>query len=71
MDYVSDRDARQPYKSTIQTIDISIYMAKLSGKEAEKWRRDLYASAKIAYIDFPKISREGIYKLVILECMSE
>ena len=70
-EYVEDRNAKQPYTTTLYTIDAAIEQVGFSSAEKQKWRRDLRASAKIAYIDFPKISKQGISKLVRLGCMSE
>ncbi|WP_342620750.1 hypothetical protein [Rhodoferax sp. GW822-FHT02A01] len=70
-EYVGDREARQPYATTLYTIDAAVDQANLSTAERQKWKRDLKASAKIAYVDFPKITEAGIYKLVQLGCMSE
>lgn len=69
--YVEDRDALQPYGTTLYTIDAAVAQADLSAAEKSKYRQDMRASAKIAYVDFPEITQEGIAKLVYLGCKSE
>lgn len=69
--YVGDRDYGWSYSKTLSILDAAIEQANLSPAERPKYRRDARAAAKIAYIDFPRITSNGIYKLVHLGCMSE
>lgn len=69
--YVGDRNYGWPYSKTLAVLNAAVDQAKLSDSQRTKYRRDAQAAAKIAYIDFPKITEQGIYKLVHLGCMSE
>ena len=69
--YVEDRDYGWSYTKSLATADAAIAKTDLSPSDRIKYRRDIHASVKIAYVDFPQISKDGIYKLVQLGCTSE
>ena len=70
-DYVDDRNNGVPYLNVLNEIDMAVVAARVSDAEKVKFRRDMRASAKIAYIDFPQITAEGIRKLALVGCMSD
>ena len=48
MGYVEDRDVRQPYITTLLTIDAAVAKSNLDSAESAKFLRDMRASAKIS-----------------------
>ena len=69
--YVEDRNSGWTYAKSLSVAMIAVEQANLTKAEKLKFQRDIRASVKIAYIDFPQITTEGIYKLVKLGCNSE
>ena len=69
--FVEFRTQGRPYDNTLGIIDAIVAQSSFSTNDRLIFKRDARTAAKWVYIDFPTVTKVGMYKLALAMCLDE